>query len=87
MAVATSGDYEQFFMVDGIRYTHIFNPKTGMPVDSGVVSVTVIAPDCLTADAIATTVTVLGKKKGEVLAKRYANVKVKIIEEEVNYGR
>jgi len=80
-AVATSGDYEQYFMQDNKRYSHIFNPKTGYPADSGVVSVTVIAPDCLTADALATSIFVLGKTKGEELAKKFKGVEVKIIEE------
>ncbi|MBU3958342.1 MAG: FAD:protein FMN transferase [Candidatus Omnitrophica bacterium] len=80
-AVATSGDYEQFFIQGNRRYAHIFNPKTGYPLDSGVVSVTVIAPDCLTADALATSIFVLGKEKGSTLVeKRFPDVRVKIIE-------
>lgn len=80
-AVATSGDYEQYFINEHKRYSHIFNPKTGYPVDPGVISVTVIASNCLTADALATSIFVLGKQKGEELAKRFANVEVRIIEE------
>ena len=81
-AVATSGDYEQYFMHQGKRYAHIFNPKTGYPADSGIVSVTVIAPDGLTADALATSIFLLGKDKGLKLAKRFKDVRVEIIEEE-----
>ncbi|MCX5713419.1 MAG: FAD:protein FMN transferase, partial [Candidatus Omnitrophica bacterium] len=44
-SVSTSGDYEQFFIKDGARYAHILNPKTGKPVTSGIISVTVTAPD------------------------------------------
>lgn len=80
-AVATSGDYAQYFIHGNRRYTHIFNPKTGYPADSGVASVTVVAPDCLTADALATAIFVLGKVKGEELARRFSGVEVKIIEE------
>jgi thiamine biosynthesis lipoprotein len=80
-AIATSGDYEQCFIKDGKRYSHIFNPRTGFPTDSGVASVTVIAPDCLTADALATAIFVLGKEKGEALARKFPRVRVKIIEE------
>jgi len=80
-AVATSGDYEQYFMHKGKRYAHIFNPKTGYPADSGIVSVTVIAPDGLTADALATSIFILGKAQGLKLAKRFKDVRVEIIEE------
>jgi len=80
-AVATSGDYEQYFFHRHKRYAHIFNPKTGYPADSGLVSVTVIAPDGLTSDALATSIFVLGKDKGEKLAKKFSGTKVKIIEE------
>jgi len=80
-AVATSGDYEQYFMNKGKRYAHIFNPKTGYPSNSAIVSVTVIAPDGLTADALTTSIFILGKDKGSKLAKRSKDVNVEIIEE------
>lgn len=63
-AVATSGDYQQFIDVDSNRYHHIINPKTGYPVDNAVVSVSVVAKDTVTADAVATCVFLLGKKQG-----------------------
>jgi thiamine biosynthesis lipoprotein len=80
-AVATSGDYAQYFIQGNTRYAHIFNPRTGFPAKSEIISVTVIARDCLTADALATSIFVLGKRKGLELAKRFPDVKVKIIEE------
>jgi thiamine biosynthesis lipoprotein len=79
-AIATSGDYEQFFMHGKKRYTHIMNPQTGYPVESHEASVTVIAPDCLTADALATSIFVLGKEKGVQFAQSFPGVEVKIIE-------
>ncbi len=80
-AIVTSGDYVQFFTKDNKRYPHIFNPKTGYPASEGVASVTVIAPDCLTADALATSFFVLGKDKGRELLKKFPLVEAKIIEE------
>ncbi|MGQ9677955.1 MAG: FAD:protein FMN transferase [bacterium] len=65
-AVSTSGDYEQFFEVDGRRYCHIINPKTGYP-GSHWVAVTVLAPTALEADGYATALFVLEKKGIEVL--------------------
>ncbi|MCM8770395.1 MAG: FAD:protein FMN transferase [Candidatus Omnitrophica bacterium] len=79
-AVATSGDYEQFFIAEGRRFSHIFNPKTGYPADAKVVSVTVVADDCLTADALATAIFVLGKDKAAPLLKKFAGVEARIIE-------
>ena len=61
MAVATSGNYEQFFELDGKRYTHIVDPRTGMPV-SGMAQVTVVAQTAVEADALSTTCFVLGPK-------------------------
>ncbi|MFW6154330.1 MAG: FAD:protein FMN transferase [Planctomycetota bacterium] len=58
-AVATSGNYRQFSVIDGRRYSHIIDPRTGRPVDTAP-SVTVIADDCTTADAWATALSVLG---------------------------
>ncbi|MCX5703904.1 MAG: FAD:protein FMN transferase [Candidatus Omnitrophica bacterium] len=79
-SVATSGDYEQFFVKDNKRYSHILDPRTGYPADSGITSVSVIAPSGLFADALATAIFVLGKEKGEALAKKFPGVEVRIVE-------
>ncbi|MCS4302453.1 FAD:protein FMN transferase [Chryseobacterium sp. BIGb0232] len=59
MAVATSGNYEKFVVINGKRYSHTINPKTGMPV-SGVKSVTVFCPNAEIADAMATPLSIMG---------------------------
>ncbi|MCM8801425.1 MAG: FAD:protein FMN transferase [Candidatus Omnitrophica bacterium] len=77
-AVATSGNYEQFFIKENKYYGHILNPKTGYPVDPDFKSVTVIASDCLTADALATAIFVLGKERYKDLIKEFKDIEVKI---------
>lgn len=62
-AVATSGDYQRFFEVDGVRYHHLLDPRTGRPARD-VRSATVIAPTCALADAWATAAFVLGPRDG-----------------------
>ncbi len=63
-AVATSGSYERFVEIEGRRYSHIIDPRTGIPVDNGLGSVSVIAPTAMEADAYSTTLFVLGRKAG-----------------------
>ena len=67
-ALATSGDYRIFFEIDGKRYSHVIDPRTARPVEHQVVSVTVVAGDCATADALATGLMVLGPDRGMALA-------------------
>lgn len=69
-SIATSGDYEQFFITNGVRYHHIFDPHTGYPATNGVASVTVIAPTGVESDALSTVLFLLGKDKGIELANR-----------------
>jgi thiamine biosynthesis lipoprotein len=80
-AIATSGDSEQYFIKDKRRYPHILNPKTGYPAESNINSVSIAAKDGLTADALATAIFVLGKDKGERLAKQFDNAEIKSIQE------
>ena len=63
-AMATSGDYRNFLVVDGRKYSHAIDPVSCEPVRNGVASVSVIAGDCMTADALATAVMVAGFEKG-----------------------
>ncbi len=83
-SIVTSGDYERFFFYNGKRYHHIINPKTGLPVWNGIVSVTIIADSALIADILSTSVFLMGKEKGINLLKSFNEIKYLIIEE-TNY--
>ena len=69
-ALATSGDYRQFYVVDGRRYSHTIDPRTGRPIRHDLASVSVIAPSCMRADGLATALNVLGPREGFALADR-----------------
>ena len=64
VGVATSGDYENYFERDGVRYSHTIDPRTGRPITHKLASVTVVHPSCQIADAYATAIDVLGPEKG-----------------------
>lgn len=68
IAVATSGDYRNYFEADGRRYSHIIDPRNGYPVAHDLVSVTVVHPSCMIADAWATAFTVLGAERAMAVA-------------------
>mgnify|MGYP001029162242 CR=1 FL=1 len=73
-SIVTSGPYERYFLEDGTRYHHILDPTTGFPAESGLVSVTIVSPSSLTADALSTGVFVLGREKGLALLESLDNV-------------
>ena len=62
-AVATSGDYHNYYERDGVRFSHIIDPHTGKPIQHNLVSVTVITSNCMDADAYATALTVMGPQR------------------------
>lgn len=72
-AISTSGDAERFVVIDGHRYSHIINPVTGLGVEDRA-SVTVIAPDGATADALETSIYIMGPEKGLKLAEEMPGV-------------
>ena len=68
-AIATSGDYLNFYELDGVRYSHIIDTQTGRPITHKTASVSVIDDSCMTADAWATALLALGAEQGKTLAK------------------
>ena len=70
-AIATSGDYRHFFESGGTFFSHHIDPRTGYPVSHRVASVSIIADDCMHADSLGTTMTVLGPDEGMAYAKQH----------------
>ncbi|MBN2594423.1 MAG: FAD:protein FMN transferase [Sedimentisphaerales bacterium] len=83
-AVATSGDYQQFVIIEGKRYSHIMDRKTGTSTE-GLSSVTIIADNATDADALATTVSVMGAEKGLALIEKLPNTEAILISPQPKY--
>ncbi len=81
MSVVTSGNYEKFVIIEGKKYGHIIDPKTGYPVE-GIQSVSLVSPDAELSDALATSVFVLGVRKGLELVNRLKNVECLIVDDQ-----
>jgi thiamine biosynthesis lipoprotein len=79
MGVATAGDYERYFEVSGVRYHHIIDPGTGYPA-RGVMSVSVIAPDPVWADALDTALFVMGPRRALEFARRRGGLDVIVVD-------
>ena len=80
MAVATSGNYEKFIMVNGNRYSHTISPKTGLPI-RGIKSVTIISPNAEIADAMATPVMIMGIQAGLNMINQIKNLEAVVIDD------
>lgn len=78
-SVATSGNYRNAYEVDGVRLVHTMDPRTGRPHDSALASATVLAPDCRTADGLATALMVLGPEDGLALVERMPDVEALLL--------
>ncbi len=78
-AMATSGNYRNYYVRDGRRYAHTIDPRTGRPVQHSLLSATVLASDCATADAYATAFMVLGLEQARQLLARHAELKAYLI--------
>lgn len=80
-AISTSGNYENYFVIDGKRYGHLIHPQTGYPVDNQLLGITIVTDGAMAADALSTAVFILGEEKGKVLIKKLAGVEAVIISE------
>ncbi|HHW32219.1 MAG TPA: FAD:protein FMN transferase [Clostridiaceae bacterium] len=80
-AVVTSGDYERYFERDGKRYHHIIDPRTGSPSHSGLISATIVSDSSIDADALSTSVFILGLDKGMELIESLPGIEAVFITE------
>ncbi len=87
-AIATSGDYQRYFIKDGIRYHHIFDPQTGKPARL-MISATIITTEVMDADALATAVFVMGPDKGIEWVDSMDNVEAMLVleDETIRYSK
>lgn len=85
-AMATSGNYRNFYYKGGRKYAHTIDPKTGRPVQHNILSATVLAKDCATADAYATAFMVLGFEKAKAVLERHSELQAYFILATTNGG-
>ena len=85
MAMATSGDYRNFFEDNGRSFSHTIDPRTAEPVGHRLASVTVLHPSCMLADGLATLLTVLGPEEGMAFAARHDLAVLLIVREEEGF--
>lgn len=79
LGLATSGNYRNFYIKDGKKYAHTINPVTGYPAEQDILSATIIAEECILADACATAFMVLGSDKARALQRNYPGIDYFII--------
>lgn len=77
--VATSGNYRNFYVKDGKKYAHTIDPRTGYPAEQSILSATIVADDCITADAYATAFMAMGLEKARQMANALPNIEYYII--------
>ncbi|HMH23608.1 MAG TPA: FAD:protein FMN transferase [Puia sp.] len=81
MALATSGNYEKYILIDGKKYSHTINPRTGLPV-TGIKSVTILCPNAEIADAMATPVMIMGIRAGLDMINQLTDVEAILVDDE-----
>ncbi|MDR3245749.1 MAG: FAD:protein FMN transferase [Prevotellaceae bacterium] len=78
-ALATSGNYRRFYIEDGKKYSHTIDPETGYSAKQNVLSVTVVAPDCMTADALATAFMVMGLDRTKKFLEQHTDIEAFLV--------
>jgi thiamine biosynthesis lipoprotein len=84
-SVATSGNYRNYFIWQGKKYMHILNPKTGLPANSDLASVSIVNKQTMLSDAFATAMMAMGLDKAKVLAKKLNLAVILILNEDLNF--
>lgn len=87
LAIATSGNYRKFIIVDGVKYAHHIDPKTGYPTKNNLLSASVFSSECISSDANATGILVMGLEKAKKFLKKHPELQVYLIysDEKGNY--
>ena len=84
-AIATSGNYRNYFVWEGVRYMHILNPKSGLPAKSDLASVSILHTQTMVADAYATAMMAMGSKKAIALARRLGLSAILILNQQADF--
>lgn len=84
LALATSGDYRRFQMIDGVKYAHHIDPKTGYPTKNNLLSASLFTKDCISADANATGILVMGLEKAKLFLKEHTEIQAYLIYSDEN---
>lgn len=77
-ALATSGNYRKYYIENGQKFSHIIDPHTGYPARNNLLSTSVIAPDCITADAYATAFMVMGLEKSKIFLQQHPELQLEV---------
>ncbi len=87
LAIATSGNYRKFFIENGIKYSHHIDPKTGYPAKNNLLSASIFAADCISSDANATGILVMGLEKAKLFLKDHPELQAYLVysDEKGNY--
>ena len=87
LAIATSGNYRRFIVEDGVKYAHHIDPKTGYPTKNNLLSASVFSKECISSDANATGILVMGLEKAKEFLKQHRELEAYLIysDEKGNY--